>query len=431
MAGTIRVGLAFNYGNFAKGVKTLQGQINSLVSSIRLLAVGQMVNWAQQSAAAVGQMVNGLNDAIETAEAFGMSFGEFQRFRMAAAQNGLDAERLGTVIQNMTQAIADAAAGNKKAAATFIDLGVDINALAEMSAGDKFLAIADAAAKMNDELKRSSIVADIFGAKSFKLNALMRRGGGEFRKQMSYAPSISIGAESMSRSAVDSWVVASEKWKVLSEEIAIAILPAADAMTNAAENLFQGSKAFILFSVIGETVRQIVVGLESAIDLLRIGIAQAMKGIGWMLSKMSIGPVGEDLARFGRNLMDAEDELISGIYDSAAKRAALSQKAQQRLIDAINGEVRDTAEIGIKRVKSTGDEPLPEPPKRGQFMSGLSSMIASLAPSKIATDMVASVPIQSQRRDYAAEQLTAQRHTAAGIDRLVSIFSQQPEYAQA
>lgn len=432
MAGTIRVGLAVNYAQFERGMVRASKQVQSFAAGMRVLQAGQIISWAQQGIGAVQRFVANMDNAIDTADAFGLSLRAWQRIKISSAMAGIDPEQMAAALQKMTLFLGDVAAGNKKAVETFRALGLAIDDLQGKSTEERFIAIADAIAGMKDNLQQASATADIFGAKQYKLaGAIRASGGGVIRGGGDVGRSAFTAAQERdARDAVAAFKRAAAHLELTTEKIATGFGPVVEQFASGVELFGAFADGLsIIIDGIAWFIRTTIEQVQNGIDAIRNIVATLISGAADLGDIITFGKVD-----FFKRLMEAEDELIEKNMQAAKNRMDLGDKLDQKLLDKwsrLFGRGQEM-EKAAKTIQATPESPTePEKPKPGQFMSGMSSFISGLIPSRIATDLVASIPVQTQRRDYDAEQLAAQKHTAAGIDRLVSILSQQPEYAQA
>jgi len=167
--------------------RSLESDTKGLTSSMRALVA---INGAQlfgsiASSAAAGvrsllSFAQGQADIIDNASKLaarlGMSYGDFAGLSLAADLAGVSMETVGKASQKAEIAFANAANGSKTAQADFARLGLSIEQLGQMSAAERFDAIAAALARMPDEAQRAAAAVEIFGEMGGELLPLFAGG---------------------------------------------------------------------------------------------------------------------------------------------------------------------------------------------------------------------------------------------------------------
>ena len=168
------------------------GQLGSSMMSIgsRLMAAGSAITAPIAGAAAAFSEVG---DAVQKMAArTGMSTEAVSALGFAAGQSGTDVGTLEKGIRTMQRTLDTASQGGKAAAKAFERLGVDINALKQLSPEDQFLALSDALAQVHDPGERAALAMAVFGRAGTALLPMLEDGAGGIRALMQQAEQLGI-----------------------------------------------------------------------------------------------------------------------------------------------------------------------------------------------------------------------------------------------
>jgi len=157
---------------FAEEQKRRYERIGKLIgTAIAGLATGAFAHWIKES-------IDAADAANETAKSIGISIEAYQGLSYAASTAGVEQEGLTGALTKFNKTISQAAAGGKKQAAAFADIGVsvrDSNGHLKTADGlmlevaDKFQGYADGANKV-------ALAQDLFGKSGAKLIPLLNSG---------------------------------------------------------------------------------------------------------------------------------------------------------------------------------------------------------------------------------------------------------------
>jgi len=167
--------------------RSLQSDTQGLSSNMRALVA---INGAQlfgsiASSAAAGvrsllSFAQGQADIIDNASKLaarlGMNYGEFAGLSLAADLAGVSMETVGKASQKAEIAFANASNGSATATAAFGRLGLSVEQLGQMSAADRFDAIAGAIAALPTEAERAAAAVGVFGKAGAELLPLFAGG---------------------------------------------------------------------------------------------------------------------------------------------------------------------------------------------------------------------------------------------------------------
>lgn len=139
--------------------------------------IGLAVAGFTEAKAVILPALDRLEDAALTADRLGILTAELQKLHYAAeAAANVGAEQFNTALDKMSKAISSADVGNKKAIATFQQLGLNIKELARLSPDEAFLRIADAMSQVQSPMDQVRLTMEIFGKSGADLVNVLREG---------------------------------------------------------------------------------------------------------------------------------------------------------------------------------------------------------------------------------------------------------------
>lgn len=167
-------GLSAGVNRASAAMKGLQADASGLRSSMNALVAiqgaalfGSIVSGATSAARSLFQYgaaaAGTIDDTSKMAARLGMTYGEFAGLSLAADLAGVSMDQIGKAITKADVAFVKAANGSKQASAAFAAIGLSANALNNMSAAERFDAIAEAIARLPTEAQRSAAAIGIFG----------------------------------------------------------------------------------------------------------------------------------------------------------------------------------------------------------------------------------------------------------------------------
>lgn len=165
----------------------LSGDTAGLTSSMRALVAIQGAQLFGSIASSAASGVRGLltfaqgqadivDNASKLAARLGMTYGEFAGLSLAADLAGVSMESVGKASQKAEIAFAKAAGGSATAQAAFAGLGLSVEQLNDMSAAERFDAIASSIAALPTEAQRAAAAVQVFGRAGAELLPLFSGG---------------------------------------------------------------------------------------------------------------------------------------------------------------------------------------------------------------------------------------------------------------
>jgi uncharacterized protein YoxC len=141
------------------------------------------------------------DDVAKTADRLGVGIEALQEFRYAGERTGIGAAAVDAAFETMNKNIGQATMGLGRSRKAFKQLGLEVDALARMSADERFEAIADALAGVENEAQRAALTAQIFGS---DIGNLTRNGSAGIRGLRDDARSLGFAlSETAARNAED------------------------------------------------------------------------------------------------------------------------------------------------------------------------------------------------------------------------------------
>jgi len=157
---------------FAEDQKRRYAAVGKLIgTAIAGLATGAFAGWIKES-------IDAADAANETAQSIGISIEAYQGLSYAASTAGVEQEGLTGALTKFNKTISQAAAGGKKQAAAFADIGVSVrDSNGHLKTADGLmLEVADKFAGYTDGANKVALAQDLFGKSGAKLIPLLNSG---------------------------------------------------------------------------------------------------------------------------------------------------------------------------------------------------------------------------------------------------------------
>ncbi|WP_408585910.1 hypothetical protein [Novosphingobium sp.] len=205
----LRVALQLDSAAFESGAKRAAAEVNTFGSKaeqagFKIGTMGKAI--AGGIAAFAGTaVVQQLKDMVvgaldyasglsEAAQQMGVTVEALQQFRLLAAQSGVEQETMDKALQKLTRSMGEAAAGGKKQATAFDELGISIrDSNGHMKTADQLLPeIAGALEKVASPAERAKYEVALFGKAGQDLEPLLGQGEQAIRDFMKQAQDAGI-----------------------------------------------------------------------------------------------------------------------------------------------------------------------------------------------------------------------------------------------
>ena len=223
-----------------------------------------------QSFGAALDMGGRLNDL---ADRTGLAVDRVLLLERAFQNAGVGADSLGSILNKMQKAIVDAEDGTSKAAYAFVDLGLSLSQLRNLSPEEQLRTIGKAIAAIPDPAQRASTAMEIFGKSGGALNQVFANFDEEVetaKRQLGSLPDIMKAGSSQFDRISDNLVVVGGKFIEFAAGLIDQVKPALDAVTTAL--------SMIDAAGIGQEIGEFFVGagegmkmFQKAVDEFKVG----------------------------------------------------------------------------------------------------------------------------------------------------------------
>lgn len=159
----------------AKKSQQAFGDISKGIANVGKAIVGTAVAAGAGLTAMALKVADTAGEINDSAKKVGMSAEEYQKWKYAASQSGLEVEKLTSLMVKQQSIFADAKNGAKGASESYKELGIDITKIG--SSSEAFDVVIQRLAGMTDETERNRIAQDIFGKSYADLAPLLAEGG--------------------------------------------------------------------------------------------------------------------------------------------------------------------------------------------------------------------------------------------------------------
>lgn len=216
---------------FAEDQQRRYAKIGKVIgTAIAGLATGAFAGWIKQS-------IDAADAAAETAQTLGISIEAYQGLSFAASTAGVEQESLTGALNKFNKTISAAAAGSKKQAAAFADIGVSVrDANGGLKDADKvLLEVADKFARYEDGANKAALAQDLFGKSGAKLVPLLNSGSAGIQDLMQQAQRLGLVMSAESAAAADqfndSLTVLAGVSRGMANQLAVELLPTLNEIT--------------------------------------------------------------------------------------------------------------------------------------------------------------------------------------------------------
>lgn len=193
LIGALRVTVGLESAKFETGVKRVRQDVRTLgrdLSALRtgftaLISAGIVSEFAAASRRAL-DFAGGLGELAQQA---GVSARFLKELSAAGIDAGVSQEQLVQSLGKLSRTIGEAQAGNKSAAATFRELGIDVRGLTAETAFPKLIASFERLSSPTDQAR---FAADLFGRSGLKLLPILNSGAAGFERARQEAHSFGL-----------------------------------------------------------------------------------------------------------------------------------------------------------------------------------------------------------------------------------------------
>ena len=227
--------LALDASGFDRGLKSAQSSVASFAKQAgQALAAGFAFNKIVQGFASAIEKGDQLQDI---AEKFGVSASKLQLIGNAASVYGSGIEQVSTGLNKLSLAQQKALAGDQGLAATFAEVGINLEQLKSMKPEDILLKISDSFASGANEGRQFIIVNDLLGKAQTDLIKVLNQGASAITEQGEAIGVWSDDTIAQLSAASDSLKTFQNTFIVMFGQLAAYINPAIESFRQFAEEL--------------------------------------------------------------------------------------------------------------------------------------------------------------------------------------------------
>lgn len=180
-AGDIVVNLTANSTQFTKGIgqaKSDLGELSSALNSAKAYLTGFLsFSFAKSAFSEIKSIVGAVDDLAAASERIGVTTRFLSELEYAAKLSDTSVEALHTGLSKMVKVLGEASLGENEGVVKMLQrAGMDAAELARIGPEKAFLAIADAASRIEDPMQRAAFVTEIFGKGGQEMIGILAKG---------------------------------------------------------------------------------------------------------------------------------------------------------------------------------------------------------------------------------------------------------------
>lgn len=343
---------------FAEDQQKRYARIGKLIGgAIATFATGAFANWIKES-------IDAADAAAETAQAIGISIEAYQGLSFAASTAGVEQEGLTGALTKFNKTISQAAAGGKKQAAAFADIGVSVrDANGNLKTADGLLLeVADKFQGYTDGANKTALAQDLFGKSGAKLIPLLNSGKQGITELTDQAQRLGLVMSAEAAAAADQFndnlTVLAGVSRGMANNLAADLLPALNDITGLMLDLADNSdtaadKASGLGTVL-KTVTAIAISLGTQLQMEAISLAgfaaaavQAAQG-DFAIAADTLKTMKADMDAAEAKGAERIDKLFDGTYAKKAQEAAAVVRVYTKNLERTNTVIDENAKAAAK-----------------------------------------------------------------------------------
>jgi hypothetical protein len=186
-----------DFGDAAKSVDSFGAAFTSNLNKLAGLASVGVIT------AKLVSITKEVMTLADEAEKIGASAGQFSLLDYAAQKNGASIQDVKKAYVELQKSVNEAKNGNKDTIASFNSIGIAYQNFAQLNADQRFLAIADALNKVNDENVRAAAGMALLGKSYTELQPLLAKGSTGIAKTGQQGANLGVVLSSESVAAID------------------------------------------------------------------------------------------------------------------------------------------------------------------------------------------------------------------------------------
>jgi len=347
---------------FAEDQQRRYARVGKLIgAAVAGLATGAFASWIKES-------IDAADAAAETAQAIGISIEAYQSLSFAASTAGVDQEGLTGALTKFNKTISQAAAGGKKQAAAFSDIGVSVrDANGQLKDADKvLLEVADKFQGYADGANKTALAQDLFGKSGAKLIPLLNSGKQGITELTDQAERLGLVMSAENAAAADqfndSLTTLDGVSRGMANQIAADLLPYLNDLTGLMLDLADNSdEAADATSGLGEVLKfvtALAISLGGALQAEGIAVgglaaaaAQAASG-DFAIAGQTLASISDDIDKATAKAAEKIDKLYSGEYRKKGQEAAKVTHDYRKALERQNAETDKGAKAAQKAAEA-------------------------------------------------------------------------------
>lgn len=242
-AGVSRAGAAMK--GLQADASGLRSSMNALVAIQGAALFGSIVSGATSAARSLFQYgaaaAGTIDDTSKMAARLGMTYSEFSGLALGADLAGVSMDQVAKAVTRSEVAFVKAANGSKQATAAFAAIGLSARELNNLSAAERFDAIAEAIARLPTESQRAAASIAIFGKAGAELLPLFNEGSGAIAAARAEAERFGLALTNAQGQNVesmnDAFTRAQAAIQGVVQQVVAYLAPAIDAVVTSFSNL--------------------------------------------------------------------------------------------------------------------------------------------------------------------------------------------------
>jgi hypothetical protein len=343
---------------FAEDQKRRYARIGKLIGgAIATFATGAFAGWIKES-------IDAADAAAETAQAIGISIEAYQGLSFAASTAGVEQEGLTGALTKFNKTISQAAAGGKKQAAAFADIGVSVrDANGNLKTADGLLLeVADKFQGYTDGANKTALAQDLFGKSGAKLIPLLNSGKQGITDLTTQAQRLGLVMSAEAAASADSFndnlTVLAGVSRGMANNLATELLPALNdivgLMLDLADNSDTAADKTSGLGTVLKTVTAIALALGTelqteAISLAGFAAAAVQAGSGdFAIAADTLKSMKADMDAAEAKGAERIDKLFDGTYAKKAQEAAAVAHQYTKTLERQNAEAAAAAAAAAK-----------------------------------------------------------------------------------
>lgn len=327
---------------FGRGIKDAIFSIKGLAAA---LATGAFVKFTHGAMESIDLLA-------KTADKLDISTEALAGLQLAADEANVSQTALEKGLQKMVRNADDASRGVGEAADAFKRLGVDTDALMQMTPDKQFLTLADAISKVSNKNEQLSLTTQIFGARAADMIHLIRGGRPVLEEAAEAAGSLGLAIDRESAAGVERAIDAFGRFKRavsgIFRSVAVEIAPFIEVLsTKLTGFLSEGGKAKAFGAAIANAIIGTAKFIADGIQKMVGGVLEFVYDVKKMILSFRTSQFATGIGMGYKNGDDAE-AAGQGVYDAWQRSRNWNDQAQWSMgIDSAVSAAREAAAAGV------------------------------------------------------------------------------------